>query len=314
MLKWLIPAFCLCCCSGLAMSPQDGPAAVQVVKAEPLPEAKLVSEVLKTYTDVFNKHDATALVEYWAPKGVSVNTETGTRLEGRENIKTAFEQLFKSLPDCKLNASVKHYRFLRPDLLTIEGSATLSSSTQEPVENTFTVLLVKVGDTRWNIEHAAEAPVPVPASPYDGLKDLEWMVGTWSDETPGVTVESQIAWNEKKTFLIRKYTMQYEGDTEADTGSQVIGFDPRSKTIRSWTFTSDGSFGDATWSQVDNEWRVKLNHINSDGTVLSATQIITKVDDNTATVQMIGQEVDGALAPTLPAVKMVRKPAAEPQK
>ena len=288
MLKWLIPAFCLCCCSGLAMSTQDGPPAATAVKAEPSPEAKLVSEVLKTYTAVFNKHDATALVEYWAPKGVSVNTETGTRLEGRENIKTAFEQLFKSLPDCKLNASVKHYRFLRPDLLTIEGSAILSSSTQEPVENTFTVLLVKVGDTKWNIEHAAEAPVPVPASPYDGLKDLEWMVGTWSDETPGVTVESQIAWNEKKTFLIRKYTMQ--------------------------TFTSDGSFGDATWSQVDNEWRVKLNHINSDGTVLSATQIITKVDDNTATVQMIGQEVDGALAPTLPAVKMVRKPAAEPQK
>ncbi len=305
MLKLFVPLICLCSCTVWAMSGQDGAPAA---KAAVSPEETAVKDVLKVYADVYNKHDAGKLIEYWTPNAVSLNTETGSRITGRDAIKAGFEQLFKADPKSQLTIRLKHYRFIKPDLLSIEGESVVTSPNQEPAENTFTALLVKVGDI-WQIEQATESSVPTPATPYDGLKSLEWMVGNWADETPGVTVESQISWNAKKTFLIRKYSVQFDNETEVETGSQVIAWDARSKTIRSWTFSSDGSFGEGAWSNNDNEWRVKFNHTGSDGSVTSGTQVINKVNDRTASVQIVGQEVDGQLTPTRPAVKMVKKEA-----
>ncbi|MBL8825128.1 MAG: SgcJ/EcaC family oxidoreductase [Planctomycetia bacterium] len=306
MMKWLIPVLLLSCCTGWAMLPQDQAPA----KAAVSPEQATVDEILKVYTEVFNKHDAAALAEYWAPQAVSLNTDTGTRLTGRDAIKAGFEKHFKEDANCRLSVRIKHFRFLKPDLLTLEGENTLSSPNHEPLENQFTALLVKVGDNKWNIEHAQEASIPEPETPYDGLKSLEWLVGTWKDQSEGVQVESQISWNQNKTFLIRKYMVKFADEEDADTGSQIIGWDPRSKSIRCWTFSSDGSFGEGTWSGSDKEWRVKFNHTNTDGTVLSGTQVITRLDDNTAEVEIVGQELDGVMSPSRPAVKMVKQPAA----
>lgn len=312
MLKVLLPLALLGCCSLWAMSPQDKAPAAPLVAAKPAVSAEetLVKEILQVYTDVFNKRDAAALAEYWSEKAISASSDTGARLVGREAIKKGFEDLFKTTPGVTLNARVNYFRFLKPDLLTLEGTSVLSSADSDPVETNFTALLTKVGDKKWSIEHATESTVPTPETPYDGLKDLEWLVGTWKDATEGVNCESTITWNEKKTFLVRKFSVQLEKDGEVETGSQVIGWDPRSKGIRSWTFTSDGSFGEGTWSQSNGEWRIKFNHTTSDGSVVSGTQVISRIDDNTTQVEMVGQEVDGNLTPSTPAVKMVRQVAA----
>jgi uncharacterized protein (TIGR02246 family) len=309
MLKVLLPAALLGCCSLWAIAPQDGGAPAALSKPAVTAEEALVKEILQVYTDTFNKHDANALVEYWAEKAISVNSETGSRLVGRDAIKKGFEELFKTMPGAKLSARINHFRFLKPDLLTLEGTSTFSCSTDEPVENHFTALLVKVGEKKWVIEHATECPCAVPETAYDGLKGLDWIVGNWKDVSEGVTCESTISWNEKKTFLIRKYSVQMDAEGEAETGTQLIGWDPRSKSIRSWTFSSDGSFGEGSWSLVEKEWRIKFNHTGSDGSLLSGTQVISKIDDNTAQVEMVGLEVDGNLAPARPAVKMVRQAA-----
>ena len=314
MLKVLLPAALLGCCSIWAWSPLEGapqerapvPAQAEAKPAVSAEEA-LVKEILQVYTDAFNKHDASAVVEYWADNAVSVNSETGARLVGREAIKKGFEELFKTMPGAKLSARILHFRFLKPDLLTLEGTSTLSSSVDDPVENNFTAILVKVGEKKWAIEHATETPAPTPETAYEGLKELQWLVGNWKDETEGVVCEATVSWNDKKTFLIRKYSVQMDPEEEAETGTQVIGWDPRSKSIRSWSFGSDGSFGEAAWSLVENEWRVKFNHTNSDGSVLSGTQVISILDDNSAQVEVIGLELDGNLQPNLPAVRMVRQ-------
>ncbi|MFT3882964.1 MAG: nuclear transport factor 2 family protein [Gemmatales bacterium] len=289
MLKYLLPALCLCCCSAWAMSPQDA-AAKPAVSAE---EAT-VTEILKVYADVYNKHDVEKLIEYWSPNAVAINTDTGSRVVGRDALKAAFQQSFKAQPEMKLAIRLKHFRFIKPDFLSIEGESVVTNPSQDPDENTFSAILVKVGD-KWQIEQASESPLPTPATPYDGLKGIEWMVGTWADDSKGVSVESVMSWNPKKTLLIRKYTVQYENETEPETGTQVIAWDSRAKTIRSLSFSSDGSFGEGTWSSSDNEWRVKFNYTTTEGSLVSGTQVLTKVDDNTIKVQTVGQEIDGEL-------------------
>jgi len=138
-------------------------------------------------------------------------------LSGVTPSKAGFVELFKADPQSKLTVRLKHFRFIKPEILSIEGESVITSPKEEPNENVFSAILVKVGE-KWQIEQASESPIPTPATPYDGLKGLEWMVGNWVDEHKGVAVECQLSWNEKKTLLIRKYSVQYDNDPECENG------------------------------------------------------------------------------------------------
>ena len=60
---------------------------------------------------------------------------------------------------------------------------------------------------------------------------------------------------------------------------QIIGWDAAAKRIRSWTFDSDGSFAEGSWSKKDNRWYVRKKGTTADGKMASAVNIITLVDD-----------------------------------
>jgi uncharacterized protein (TIGR02246 family) len=311
MFKLVVPGLVLLCCTGLAVSWQDP--TVRPAAAAPATNDGEVRDLIKTYVDTFNKRDAKALAEFWSPEAVSVDSETGSRLVGRDAIRAGFEARLKESPNGRLAVRLNAFRFLKPDILTIEGTSIFTEPNEAPDETNFTALLVRNGD-RWQIEQATESPPAHPASAHDALRKLEWIVGTWADDSPGVRVETEAKWSDKKNFLIRKYTVTFDGDAEPVVGTQIIGWDPRARTIRSWTFSEDGSFGEGTWSFADNEWRVKVNNVQADGDVTSGTQILTRVDGRTVKVQMVGEEVNGELAPTRPAVTMVRKEAASETK
>lgn len=265
-----------------------------------------VQAILKHYTEVYNKHDAKGLSEFWAEQGTSTDAATGDRLMGRDTIKADFEATFKENPKSRLSVRLKNYRYIKPDLLSITGEATITGATDEDTNVvSFTTLLMKNGD-KWLVEEATESPLATPATPYDGLKDLGWMVGSWKDDVEGISVTSEVKWSDSKNFLLKKYTID-TGDDAPQSGTQIIAWDPRSKSIRSWTFSHDGSFGEGAWSQSGGEWRVKFNHTNADGSLLSGMQIINKTDADTITVQVIGQEEDGEPQPNGPVVKMIRQ-------
>jgi hypothetical protein len=44
----------------------------------------------------------------------------------------------------------------------------------------------------------------------------------------------------------------------------------------------------------------------ADGRVAGATQVITRVDENTLLVHLVGQEIDGETLPSTEAVRVVR--------
>ena len=84
----------------------------------------------------------------------------------------------------------------------------------------------------------------------------------------------------------------------------MIGWVPVVKQIRSWTFNSDGSFGEGSWSQNGAEWIVRKSETMADGRLASGTQVITQVDGDTITVQTIAKEIDGAPEATADPGKM----------
>jgi hypothetical protein len=105
-----------------------------------------------------------------------------------------------------------------------------------------------------------------------------------------------------------------EQEGELHEGTQVIGWDPRAKRIRSWTFDSDGSFGEESWSKLDDEWIIKMTRTTADGGTAAATQVLSRKDDNTLTVQAIAREIDGEPAPAGDPVTVERMAAAATDK
>ena len=59
-------------------------------------------------------------------------------------------------------------------------------------------------------------------------------------------------------FVIRKFTV--EGKKGVDqAGTEVIGWDPHAKRLRSWVFDSNGGFGENMWVKDGNRWLMQYS-------------------------------------------------------
>ena len=140
------------------------------------------------------------------------------------------------------------------------------------------------------------------------MKELEWLIGEWNDESNNVKVKTTFRWSANRAFLLRSFSVESEGSIALE-GTQVIGWDARDLQIRSWTFNSDGSFGESTWSKNGNSWLAKSTQTSSSGEISAGTYVLEKIDNDNFTMQLIGHEIDSEPQPTGAAVKIVRSSA-----
>jgi hypothetical protein len=147
----------------------------------------------------------------------------------------------------------------------------------------------------------AEAP-----SHYEQLKVLGWMVGTWVDEDETARIETECNWTKNRNFLTRSFSIAV-GDQIEMAGMQIVGWDPSAKTIRSWTFDSDGGFAEATWTYKKDRWFIRNQGVLADGRKASAVNVIKPVDANSFTWQTVERTAGGELLPNIDEVQIVRK-------
>ncbi len=273
------------------------------------PEAAPIWQALRGYLEAFNKHDAKAVAALWMPQGVYVDRSTGERVEGRAALEKDFAATFKEKPHSQLSGTLKSVRFIRPDVVSAEGEAVESPNSTETASNrtAFSAIFVQQ-DGRWLIDSIQESDVPPPQPETAALTDLEWMVGHWVDKSKDARVDTVVRWSPRHAFLVRSFTIKTGQDSEPDQGTEIVGRDPHTKQLRSWTFLSDGSFGEATWTKEGNTWTRKGTQTLSDGRSASGTQVITRVDDNTTTVELIAKEIDGEPQPASDPLTVVRVP------
>jgi uncharacterized protein (TIGR02246 family) len=280
------------------------PATQAPATAAPADEQGGVDFALKRYIVVFNSHEPEALAALWTPRGVYVDKATGERTEGREALAADFRALFAASPEVKLAGDVENVRVLSDTVAMVDGTTTTLTPDAEPAVTAYTAVFIKT-DGKWLVDSVHETPLPTPESPRRALEPLAWMVGHWKDATEGADVDTNIRWTPSEAFLLRSFSITREGEDPFE-GAQIIGWDPRSKQIRSWTFSSDGSFGEGVWTKSDREWLVRTTQTLADGRAALATQVVKQVDPNTATVQTVAKEVDGAMEPASEPVTMMR--------
>lgn len=278
------------------------------IGAEDSPQAAeeaAIRKAVESYVTAFNQGNAKALAALWSPQAVYTNPLSGAQVTGREAIEQQFAGIFADEEKVKLEASTESIRFISPGVAVENGTAKLLRADQEPEQSTYTAVYVKQ-DGQWLLDRVTEEDVVEAPSHYEQLKSLEWLVGSWKDQDDQATVVTDCHWARNNNFLVRSFTVQVRDRIDM-AGMQIIGWDPAAKQIRSWVFDSDGGFGEGTWTNKGDRWQIQQSGVLADGRKSSAINIVTRLDDNTATLQSLNRMVDGELLPNIDEVKITKE-------
>jgi len=264
------------------------------------------------YVESYNRRDSKTMASMWSPDAVYQDPSTGEAFVGRDEIAKQLDYVFAGSEDAKLAIAIDSVEFLSPNVAIEKGVSDITYSKGEPEKTEYTAVHVK-RDGQWFLDRISETEVPPPPSPppshYEELKELEWLVGSWIDDNEGTVIQTDCDWTKNKNFLTRAFAVMI-GDRVDMSGMQVIGWDPAQKQIRSWVFDSDGTFGEGTWTHDGDTWTITQTGTLPDGKKTSATNIITKLDDDSHTFQSINRVVDGEVQPSIEEVLIVRRPTA----
>lgn len=275
-------------------------------------DVQQIEKEVADYVEAFNAKDAAALSQHWSEGGAYVRPIDGARLVGRKAIQKEFEATFAQQPEAVLAVKVRTIRFVTSDVAMEEGTAEVTFLPDTlPSRTDYTAVHVK-RDGEWQVDSIRETELSADKGAAGGrLDELAWLVGGWTDRSDAATVETSVTWTKNNSFLSYSFKVS-AGNIDALEGTQVVGWDPVAKTIRSWMFDSDGGFGEGVWSREDDRWLVKFHQTLADGRLASSTNVYTYIDDNTFTWQSIDRELDGEPLPNVERVTLARKPAETP--
>jgi uncharacterized protein (TIGR02246 family) len=280
------------------------PGSAQPPKGNPK-EGDVIFKNAQAFAEAFQKGDAKALAAFWVADG-DYTDQTGRHLKGRAAIEKAFAALFAENKGLKLRINSEAMRFVTPDVAIEDGvTEVIPPDGGPPSRARYTIVHVKESG-RWRLGSVRDAAFAAPTN-YEKLRELEWAIGDWADETAKIDVARvSFAWSENQGFLVSHFTTTFK-NIAIGGGTQWIGWDPLAKGMRSWTFDTDGGFGEGKWSREgSNRWVIKAKTVLADGKQVVSTNVLTHVDADTLSWQSRGRTVDGNALPDTKEIRMKR--------
>jgi hypothetical protein len=222
-----------------------------------------------------------------------------------------YEKVFADNKGAKLAIHVTSIKQLTPDVVLEDGVTEVTPAGGGfPVAARFSAVLVKK-DGEWYLQSIHESE-PQPPSNSDRLEELGWLIGDWAGENEkGESGSASYDWAENNNFIVSTFATTLDG-IPVTGGTQWIGWDAVDKQIRSWSFYSGGGFGEGVWTKDGNKWSIKITARTAAGKKVTATNVVTKTDNDHLTWQVTKLTVDGETLPDLKPVKMKRVKQATP--
>jgi uncharacterized protein (TIGR02246 family) len=269
------------------------------------------------YREALDRGDGQALAALWTADGDIVD-EQGNVLAGRTTV-AATVQPAAGAPRPSFRINDTKLRFLTDAVAVEDGTVEVSiAGLSRPLKGRFTATWVREADG-WKIAALREDRLDTPAG-AETLEDLDWMVGDWvvlDDRAgkPGAgapekpAIEMTVRWNANRTFLLRDVKIAAPGnagDAAALHVTQRIGWDPLSRQLRSWVFSSDGGHGEAIWSRDGDSWVARTSAVLPDGSQTSSLNIYTFDGKDRCAWRSLPTHVGGEHTPPLN-LTMIRK-------
>jgi uncharacterized protein (TIGR02246 family) len=259
----------------------------------------------EAFVAAFNKGDAKGVAAFFTPDGDVVDQE-GHHLKGRKAIEEGYQKFFSQAKGAKLFITITSVRFPKPDLALEDGvTEVVPPDGGAPSSARYSIVYVKQ-DGQWYIESVREA-IAVPPTNADKLQDLEFLIGHWvEDVEKGGSARASYSWEGHKNFMVNTFELTMQ-DVSIAGGTQWIGWDESVKKPRSWTFVFNGGFAEGVWTRDGKDrWKVAVVGTQRDGKKVTATNVLTRVDDDHFSFHFIDRKLDGKPLPEIKEVKMKR--------
>ena len=269
-------------------------------------DEKAIKALLDSFVKAFNAGNAEATAATYTETAVVVD-EQGQRVEGQAAIRDQYAASFADNPGSKIAIQVDSFRFLGPETALEEGRTTITPAegAGAPEITRFTAVYVKQGG-QW-LQAAVRDELAHDLAPHDRLKELEWLVGDWVNESQDAVVSTSCKWANGGNFLDREFTMKTAGRPVL-SGTQRIGWDPLKRQFKTWIFDSEGGHGEGYFTRTGNQWVVKVEGVRQDGQPASATNIITRLGKDRMGWQSTERTLGGSAVPGIDEFVVVRKP------
>ena len=253
----------------------------------------------ESFSKAFESRDAEALAAHWTSDGEYEN-EAGVAVQGRGELAKAFAAFFAKTPEVQAELHPESLKFVGQDTALSEGTVVVRQGlAQSATRARYSALLVRE-EGRWQLAKYAETASPEPA-----LDDLSWLIGEWkSSRGEGAEIRTVYTWSANKKFIYVDFTLQEQGLSLS--GKQVIGIDPATRQIRSWTFEADGGVGVGDWSRDGDHWVITATGTLADGRSLNETNVLRRVSADVVTWQSVNRQLADNDFPDLPPVKVAR--------
>ncbi len=242
-----------------------------------------IRDMLAGYLRAFNRHDAVAAADHWAPTAENVNLDSGEVTSGREAVHTLFTKLFANEPSATIDIDVASIRPIRDDVAVIDGVSRVAYADGEVIGSRFSAVAVRHAG-EWMLDSVREAAAAKLEATPRPLDELAWLVGRWENVGPGVVAGARCDWAPGRGFLVRCHTVQPDhapaerpragdgsipgllppGGMSPRELTEIIGWDPERQEICSWLFSSDGRFAEATWRRDGEAWKIEVEGRGSD--------------------------------------------------
>jgi uncharacterized protein (TIGR02246 family) len=268
--------------------------------------AESVGKALRSLAASYNARDPKGLADQFAPRAEFVDAE-GNVFEGRDVIAREFTALFEVNPRNELALAANAIREISPGILSVDGVATFAAMKgSDPATVDFTAIVVRQADGRWLLGSIRSKGERSVRSAHARLKQLEWLIGDWVDESNESTMHMSTRWSDDANFIVTRFRIQVAG-RDVMNGIERIGWDAALEKLRSWVFDSEGGHASGIWTNLDDRWIVKSTGVSSDGDVCSATHTYERKGPD-AFLFSVTDRLEGDETPPDFTSNVVRKP------
>jgi uncharacterized protein (TIGR02246 family) len=263
-----------------------------------------IAKRAEQFVEAFHKGDAKAVAAFWAADGDYTDL-SGRNLAGRDAIEKSFEEFFTENKGAKLRIDSDSLRFVTPDVAIEDGvSSVIPADGAPPSRAKYTVVHVKK-EGQWLLGSVRESAYTPPGN-YEHLRGLEGLIGSWAgDAESGQTARVSFAWTENQNFITSTFETNFK-NIAVSAGTQWIGWDPTAKAVRSWSFQTNGGFGDGAWSREGKTWTIKTTAVLPDGKKASATEVVSPIDADTVSFRATNRVLDGKPLPDIKEITLKR--------
>lgn len=262
-----------------------------------------IRAVMDSFVKAFESRDAKALSAHWTALGEYRNQDD-VNVQGREALEKGFAKFFAKAPEVQAQVEPESLRFVATNSAIEEGIVTVRRGAAEAANRAhYTALFVRE-DGQWRLAQLTES-----AADVDAVGDLAWLIGEWKSLSgEGAEIHTTYSWDANKKFIQVRFAVKEK--VAAYSGIQVIGLDPATGGLRSWTFEATGGVAEADWERDGDHWVLEMTGTLVDGRKLTQTNILRRINEDTFTWQSVERKLDDADVPDLPPVKVTRvKPA-----